>query len=66
LDAEVHINSAWKNIRENKKFSQGATTTVGTAETFAVVQVGMLKLLDQRNQATLQWLQNASEETGII
>jgi hypothetical protein len=65
LDAEVEINSAWETIRENIK--------VSTKESLGYFELkkhkqwfdkGCSKLLDQRRQAKLQWLQDPSERNG--
>jgi CRISPR/Cas system-associated protein Csx1 len=65
LDTEVEINSAWETIRENIK--------VSARETLGYFQFkkhkpwfdeGCSKLLDQRKQAKLQWLQDPSEING--
>jgi hypothetical protein len=62
LDAEVEINSAWGVIRE--------TITISAKECLGYFELkkhktwfdeGYSKLLDQRKQAKLQWLQNPSE-----
>jgi hypothetical protein len=58
LDVEVDINSAWETIRANIKIS--------TKESLGYYELkkdkswfdeGCSKLLDQRKQAKLQWLQ---------
>jgi hypothetical protein len=65
LDAEVEINSAWETIRENIKIS--------TKESLGYYELkkhrswfdkGCSKLLGQRKQAKLQWLQDPSEING--
>jgi hypothetical protein len=65
LDAEVEINSAREMIRVNIKIS--------TKERVGLFEVkkhkpwfdeGYPKLLDQRKQAKLQWLQDPSEING--
>jgi hypothetical protein len=65
LDAEVEINSAWETIRENIKIS--AKESLGYFE-FKKHKLwfdeGCSKLLDQRKQAKLQWLQDPSEING--
>jgi hypothetical protein len=57
LDAEVEINSAWEMIRENIKIS--ARECLGCFELKkhkAWFDEGCSKLLDQRKEAKLQWL----------
>jgi hypothetical protein len=65
LDTEVGINNAWEMIRENIRIS--------TKESICFYELkkhmpsfyeGCLKLLDQRKQAKLQWLQDPSEING--
>jgi hypothetical protein len=65
LDAEVEINSAWEMIRENRKIS--AKESLGYCELKKHKQwfdETCLKLVDQRKQAKLQWLQDPSEVNG--
>jgi hypothetical protein len=65
LDAEVEINSAWETIRENIKIS--AKESLGYFELKKHklwFDEGCSKLLDQRKQAKLQWLQDPSEING--
>jgi hypothetical protein len=65
LDTEVEIKSAWETIRENTKIS--AKESLGY---FKLKQhkpwfdEGCSKLLHQRKQAKLQWLQDPSEING--
>jgi hypothetical protein len=65
LDAEVEINSAWETIR--------VTTEISAKDSLGYVQLKKYKpcfdeecskLLDQRKQAKLQWLQDPSEING--
>jgi hypothetical protein len=66
LNAEVDINSAWETIRENIKIS--AKESPGYLESKKHkpwFDEGCSKLLDQRKQAKLQWLQNPSEINGV-
>jgi hypothetical protein len=65
LDTEAEFNSAWETIRENIKIS--------AKESLGYFQLkkhkpwfdeGCSKLLDQRKQAELQWLQDPSEING--
>jgi hypothetical protein len=58
-DTEVEINSAWETIRENIKVS--AKESLGYFELKkhkTWFDEGCSKLLDQRKQAKLQWLQD--------
>jgi hypothetical protein len=62
LDTEVEINSAWETIRENIKIS--AKEILGYFELKKHklwFDEGCSKLLDQRKQAKLQWLQDLNE-----
>jgi hypothetical protein len=62
MDAEVEINSAWATIRENINIS--AKDSLGYFELKKHkpwFKEGCSKLLDQRKQAKLQWLQDTSE-----
>jgi hypothetical protein len=62
LDTKVEINSAWETIGENIKFS--AKEGLGYFEVKKHklwFDEGCAKLLDQRKQAKLQWLQDPSE-----
>jgi hypothetical protein len=65
LDAEVEINSAWETIREN--------ITISAKESLGYFELkkhkpwfdeGCSKLVDQRKQAKLQWIQVQSEING--
>jgi hypothetical protein len=61
----MEFNSAWETIRENKKIS--AKESLGYFELKKHKQrfdAGFSKLLDQRKQAKLQWLQDPSEING--
>jgi hypothetical protein len=65
LDAEVEINNVWEMIRENIKML--AKRSLGYYELKQHkpwFDEGCSKLLDQRKQAKLQWLQNSSEING--
>jgi hypothetical protein len=65
LDTEVEINSALETIRENIKIS--AKESLGYFEFKKHkpwFDKGCSKLLDQRKQAKLQWLQDPSEVNG--
>jgi hypothetical protein len=65
LDAEVEINSAWETIRENIRIS--AKENLGYFELKKHkpwFDEGCSKLLDQRKEAKLQWLQDPSEING--
>jgi hypothetical protein len=65
LNAEVEINSAWETIRENTKMS--AKENLGyfkPKKHKPWFNKGCSKLLHQRKQAKLQWLQDPSEING--
>jgi hypothetical protein len=65
LDAEVDINRAWETIRENITIS--AKQSLGYYELKKHkpwFDEGCSKLLDQRKQAKLQWLQDPGEISG--
>jgi hypothetical protein len=65
LNAEVEINTIWKTIRENTKIS--AKESLGYYEPKQHkpwFDEGCSKLLVQRKQAKLQWLQDPSEING--
>jgi hypothetical protein len=65
LDAEVEVNSAWETIRKNIKIS--AKENLGYFELKKLkpwFDEGCSKLIDQRKQAKLQWLQDPSEING--
>jgi hypothetical protein len=65
LDAEVEINSAWEMISESIKIS--AKESLGYFEFKKYkpwFDKGCSKLLDQRKQAKMQWLQDPSEING--
>jgi hypothetical protein len=66
LDTEVEINSDWETIIENIKMS--AEESLGYFELKKHkpwFDEGCSKLLDQRKQAKLQWLQDQSEINEI-
>jgi hypothetical protein len=61
-DTELDVNKAWETIRENIKIS--AKEGLGYYELKKHkpwFDEGCSKLLDQRKQARLQWLQDPSE-----
>jgi hypothetical protein len=65
LDAEVEINSVWEMIRENITIS--AEESLGDFELKKHkpwFDEGCSKLLDQRKEAKLHWLQDPSEING--
>jgi hypothetical protein len=65
LDAEVEIKGAWKTITQNIKIS--AKESLGYFELKKHkpwFDEGCSKLLDQRKQAKLWWLQDPSEING--
>jgi hypothetical protein len=66
LGVEVEINSAWEMIRENITIS--AKENIGYCELKKDnpwFDEACSKLVDQRKQAKLQWLQDPSEINGI-
>jgi hypothetical protein len=61
----VNVNRAWENITENINIS--AKESLGYYElkkNKPLFDEGCSKLLDQRKQAKLQWLQDPSEING--
>jgi hypothetical protein len=65
LEAEVEINSAWETIREHSNIS--AEDSLGYFELKKHkpwFDKGCSKLLDQKKQGKLQWLQDPSEING--
>jgi hypothetical protein len=65
LDREVEINSAWETFREYIQIS--AKESLGYFELKnhkPWFDKGCSKLLDQRKQAKLQWLQDPNELNG--
>jgi hypothetical protein len=67
LDTEVDINRAWETFRENIKIS--AKVSLGYYELKMLnpwFREGCSKLLDERKQAKLQWLQDPGEIDGGI
>jgi hypothetical protein len=59
LDAEVEIISAWEMIRENIKISaKESLGYFGLKKHKPWLDEGRSKLLDQRKEAKLQWLQD--------
>jgi fructose-1-phosphate kinase PfkB-like protein len=66
LNAEVDINRAWENIRENNKISaKESLDYYELKEKKPLLDEEYPEILDQRIEAKLQWLQNPSE-MGII
>jgi hypothetical protein len=62
LDTEVEINSAWETIRENIKISAKESLRYFEFKKHkSWFDERCSKLLDQRKQAKLQWLQDPSE-----
>jgi hypothetical protein len=62
LDTEVEINSAWETIRENIKISAKERLCYFEFKEYKPwFDEGCSKLVDQRKQAKLQWLQDPSE-----
>jgi hypothetical protein len=64
LDDDVDINRAWETIRENIKISAKASLGYELKKHKPWFDKGWSKLLDQRKQAKLQWLQDPSEING--
>jgi hypothetical protein len=65
LDTELDVNSAWKTIRENIKISAEESQSYYKMKKYkSCFDNGCSKLLYQRKQAKLQWLQNPSEING--
>jgi hypothetical protein len=62
LDAEVEINSAWETIRENIKISAKESLSYDELKKHKPwFNEVCSKLLDQKKQTKLQWLQDTSE-----
>ncbi|PNF33796.1 hypothetical protein B7P43_G10228 [Cryptotermes secundus] len=65
LDTKVDVNKAWESIRENIKKSDNESLGYYEPKKHkAWFDEGCSKLLDQRKQAKLQWLQDPSELNG--
>jgi hypothetical protein len=64
LDAEVEINSAWETIRENIKISTKESLGYFKLKHEPWFDEGCSKLLDQRKQVKLLWLQDPTEISG--
>jgi hypothetical protein len=65
LDSEVEINSAWETIRGNIKISAKKSLSYFEFKKHKPwFDEGCSKLLDQRKEAKLQWLQDTSEING--
>jgi hypothetical protein len=65
LDAEIEINTIWETIREKIKISaKGILCYYDLKQHKLWFDEGCSKLLDQRKQDKLQWLQNPSEING--
>jgi hypothetical protein len=64
LDTEVEMNSAWEMIRENKKFQPMRVGYCELKKHKPWFDQAFSKLVDERKQANLQWLQDPSEITG--
>jgi hypothetical protein len=61
----VEINSAWETIRENIKISSKESLGYFELKKHKPwLDEGCSKLLDQRKEAKLQWLQDQSEIKG--
>jgi hypothetical protein len=61
FDAEVEINSAWETFRDNINISAKKRVHYFELKHKPWFDEGCSKLLDQRKQAKLQWLQYRSE-----
>jgi lipoate-protein ligase A len=62
LDSEMEINSAWETIRENIKIlAKESLDYYELKQHKPWFDEGCSKLLDQRKQAKLQWLQDPVE-----
>ncbi|PNF33766.1 hypothetical protein B7P43_G10210 [Cryptotermes secundus] len=62
LDTEVDVNTAWETIREDIKMSaKESLGYYGPKKHKPWFDEGCSKLLDQRKQAKLQWLQGPNE-----
>jgi hypothetical protein len=67
LDAEVKINSACEIIRETVNISAKESVSYFELKKHKPwFEERCSKLVDERKQAKLQWLQNPSEISGII
>jgi hypothetical protein len=65
LDTEVESNSAWETIRENIDISAKEILRYFEFKNHKPwFDEGCTKLLDQRKDAKLQWLQDPSEING--
>jgi hypothetical protein len=66
LDTEVEITNAWETIQENIKISAKERINYCELKKHKIwFDEGCSKLLDQRKQAELQWLQDQSEKIGL-
>jgi hypothetical protein len=65
LDTEVDINRAWEAVRDNIRISAKESLSYHDLKKHKPwFSAGCSKLLDQRKQAKLQWLQDPSEING--
>jgi hypothetical protein len=65
LDSEVAVNKAWEAIRENIKISPKQSLGYYELKKHKPwFDEGCSKLLEQRKQAKLQWLQDPREVSG--
>jgi hypothetical protein len=65
LDVEVEINSVWEMIRENIGISAKESPDLyGVKKRRRRYDEGCSKLLDQRKQDKVQWLQDPNEING--
>jgi hypothetical protein len=65
LDTERDLNKAWETIRENIKISAKESLSYYELKKHKPwLDEGCSKLLDQRKQTKLQWLQDPSKING--
>jgi hypothetical protein len=64
LDVEVNINSTWETIRENINILANESLGYELKKHKPCFNKGCSKLLDQRKQAKLLWLQDPSAVNG--
>jgi hypothetical protein len=65
LETEVDANSAWETIRENNKISAKYSLRYYALKKHKPwFDEGCSKLLDERKQAKLRWLQDPSKTDG--
>jgi uncharacterized protein YaaR (DUF327 family) len=64
LDRELEINSAWEIIRDNKNFRKKSLSCCELKMHKPWFDQACSKLVDQRKQDKLQWLQDSHETNG--